>query len=118
MNRINFNNNSKATKIQLFLGSQAPKIETLCTSLKTHDTRGTDEYTSAANESDSTNAMFCINTEQKPDQNHKRLAKAIGYLSASNLAHFDRSVIAQDQRKRDHKRLTKLQQRQKQVSRR
>ena len=62
MNTINFNNNSKATKIQLFLGSQVPKIETLCTSLKTHDTRGTDEYTSAANESDNTNAMSCINT--------------------------------------------------------
>ena len=62
MNRINIRNNSKATKIQLFLGSQAPKDQTLFVSLNTHDTRGTDEYISSANESDTTKALSCINT--------------------------------------------------------
>ena len=56
MNRINIRNNTKATKIQLFLGSQAPNYQT------THDTRVTDEYISSANESDTTKALSCINT--------------------------------------------------------
>ena len=118
MNRTDFQNNSKATEIQLFNGSQVPKVQTLHRSLKTYDTRGTDYCTSAANDSDTTNAHSVFTVNRKPDQNRKKLRKAIGYLSASNLAHFDRMLSEQDQRKREHKRQTKLQQRQMQVSRR
>ena len=118
MNRTNFQNKSKATEIQLFNGSQVPKVQTLYRSLQTYDTRGTDECTSAAHDSDTTNAHSVFIVNQKPDQNRKKLSKAIGYLSASNLAHFDRMLIEQDQRKRELKRQTKLQQRQMQVSQR
>ena len=52
------------------------------------------------------NALTSFNTKLKPHSN--RLRKTPFYLSASNLAHLDRLLSAQDQRKREQKRLAKL----------
>ena len=116
MNTINLPNKTKASETKIFAVTHVPKVKTSSTSLKAYDSQVTNECTFAANDSDTTIAPSVQITDQKPDQNRSRLGKVIGYLSASNLAHYDRMLIAQNQRKRDHKRLSKVQQRQKRVS--